>query len=295
MTQNENLDRRLHVYRSDLADIRLKGQVSSKNFVSGQPHAVCSHVAPLHRDPDATSTMETQALMGEIFNVFQTRDGWSWGQIESDGYVGYIPSDLLVSDSNAIKTNAQIIVQRSFVYPFAELRTPILTEISMGCRVRITGDAETRGTRYKTVKLPDGRQGAIIASHVSPLSEVPHDWVALAEKFLHVPYLWGGRSSIGLDCSALVQITRQTANIPTLRDSDMLGKMGAPIELTKDFSGLQRGDLIFWPGHVAIMLDDAHIIHSNGYHMLTAIEPLAIAEARIAAHYGKISHAMRPD
>lgn len=295
MTLGTDLDRRLHAFRDDLADEALQGQVSASHFSSSSPYIVTEPVAPLHRSPDLASTMETQAIMGEIINVFEDKNGWCWGQMACDGYVGYVPKDMLVPATNDMQPDAQIIVQRSFVYPHAELRAPAPMALSMGCRVTLLGDAETRGTHYKLVRLPDGREGAIIANHVRPLNDTPSDWIALAEQFLYVPYLWGGRSSIGLDCSALVQISRQTANKHSLRDSDMIGHMGEPIALTHDFSGLKRGDLIFWPGHVAIMLDETRIIHTNGYHMATAIEPLAVAEARIASYYGKISHAMRPD
>lgn len=295
MNDISTLDRRLHAFRDDLADKRLKDQVNAAQYVDGADNVVCAPTAPIHRHPDASSTMETEALMGEIFTVFDQSEGWCWGQLKSDNYVGYMPAGSLVSNSTAVSTNAQIIVQRSFVYPKAELRDPPLMQLTMNARLHAAGTAETRGTLYQFVTLPDGRKGAVIARHIQSPETHEEDWVSMAEQFLHVPYLWGGRSSIGLDCSALVQISRQTVGKPTLRDSDMQGKMGQKLELTSDFSGLQRGDLIFWPGHVAIMLDATNILHCNGYHMATEIEPLAQAEARIAAHYGKISHAMRPD
>ncbi|MEP4432878.1 MAG: NlpC/P60 family protein, partial [Hyphomicrobiales bacterium] len=278
MTLNSKLDRRLHAFRDDLADEALKGQVESTNFTDSAPYLVAVSEAPLHREANFSSTMETQALMGETIHVFENKDGWCWGQMACDGYVGYVPSATLVAAQDEGLPTAQITVQRSFVYPLAELRAPALMALSMGSRVTVIGDGETRGTAYKLIRLPNGKEGAMIASHIQPISNTELDWVSLAEQFLHVPYLWGGRSSIGLDCSALVQITRLTAQKKSLRDSDMLGKMGQPIDLNADFSGLTRGDLIFWPGHVAIMLDDTRIIHSNGYHMLTAIEPLAVAE-----------------
>lgn len=295
MSDMSDLDRRLHAFRPDLADERLKDRVQAAAYVRGQDHVVCTSTAPIHRHPDVTSTMETEALMGEVFSVFDQGGDWCWGQLASDNYVGYLPTSALMPKDRAVATDTQVVVQRSFIYPKAELRDPPLMQISMGARLQATGMAETRGTQYQLVTLPDGREGAVIARHVQSLDTPVDDWVSCAEQFLYVPYLWGGRSSIGLDCSALVQIARQTAGKATLRDSDMQGKMGHPLELTANFSGLQRGDLIFWPGHVAIMLDDTTIIHSNGFHMATAIEPLAQAEARIAAHYGKISHAMRPD
>ncbi len=295
MSDMSTLDRRLHAFRDDLADERLKDRVDAANYVAGTAFIVRTPTAPIHRRPDFTSTMETEAVMGETFTVFDQSGDWCWGQLQSDNYVGYMPAGNLVSKDRSVSANVQIVVQRSFVYPNAELRDPPLMQLSMSAQLRTTGTAETRGTQYQLVTLPDGIEGAVIARHVQPLDKRDADWVAYAEQFLYVPYLWGGRSSIGLDCSALVQIARQTAGKTALRDSDMQGKMGHELELTADFSGLQRGDLIFWPGHVAIMLDATNIIHTNGFHMATAIEPLAQAEARIAAHYGKISHAMRPD
>ncbi|WP_306260550.1 NlpC/P60 family protein [Pararhizobium sp. IMCC21322] len=295
MSDMSTLDRRLHAFRDDLADERLKDRVDAANYVAGTAFIVSTPTAPIHRTADSTSTMETEALMGETFTVFDQSGDWCWGQLQSDNYVGYMPASNLISKDRAVAANAQIVVQRSFVYPKAELRDPPLMQLSMCAQLRTTGTAETRGTQYQLVTLPDGIEGAVIARHVQPLDTRNPDWVSYAEQFLHVPYLWGGRSSIGLDCSALVQIARQTSGKSALRDSDMQGKMGRELELTANFSGLQRGDLIFWPGHVAIMLDATNIIHTNGFHMATAIEPLAQAEARIAAHYGKISHAMRPD
>lgn len=295
MSDMSTLDRRLHAFRDDLADERLKDRVDAANYVAGTAFIVRTPTAPIHRAPDSASTMETEALMGETFTVFDQNDDWCWGQLQSDDYVGYMPASNLVSKDQAVSANARIVVQRSFIYPKAELRDPPLMQLSMSAQLQTTGTAETRGTQYQLVTLPDGIEGAVIARHIQSLDKRDTDWVSFAEQFLYVPYLWGGRSSIGLDCSALVQIARQTAGKTALRDSDMQGKMGRELELTADFSGLQRGDLIFWPGHVAIMLDAINIVHSNGFHMATAIEPLAQAEARIAAHYGKISHAMRPD
>lgn len=295
MSDMSTLDRRLHAFRDDLADERLKDRVDAANYVAGTAFIVSTPTAPIHRTPDSTSTMETEALMGETFTVFDQSGAWCWGQLQSDNYVGYMLASNLVSKDSAVSANAQIVVQRSFIYPKAELRDPPLMQLSMSAQLRMNGTAETRGTQYQFVTLPGGVEGAVIARHVQPLDKRDTDWVSCAEQFLHVPYLWGGRSSIGLDCSALVQIARQTCGKSTLRDSDMQGKMGHELELNADFSGLQRGDLIFWPGHVAIMLDATNIIHTNGFHMATAIESLAQAEARIAAHYGKISHAMRPD
>ncbi len=288
-------DRRLNAFRDDLADQKLKNRINAPDYVGSALYLVSSPVAPMHRRPDKTSMMENQALLGETVKVFEIKDGWCWGQLQSDGYVGYFPQHDLCTAARASSPGHVVQVQRSFVYPQAELRDPPLCALSMGAAVQVTGKAQTRGTDYALVTLPNGNEGAMIARHLRSRQEPVADWVSLCEQMIHVPYLWGGRSSIGLDCSALVQVARQMAHKPCLRDSDMQAEMGEVLELKPDFSGLQRGDLIFWPGHVAVMLDERNLIHANGHHMAVAIEPLAEAEARIAAHYGPISGARRPD
>ncbi|MBL4645753.1 MAG: C40 family peptidase [Rhizobiales bacterium] len=295
MSVDIKTDRRLNAYRADLADRKLKGRISVENYVGNALHLVSAPVAPMHRKPDPTSMMESQALMGETVKVFEIKNGWCWGQLQSDGYVGYLPQADLCTVARASVPSHVVQVHRSFVYPEAELRDPPLCALSLGAAVQVTGQAQTRGTDYVLVTLPNGDEGTMIAKHLRALDNPVSDWVSLCEQYLHVPYLWGGRSSVGLDCSALLQVPRLMAHKPTLRDSDMQSTMGTELELKPDFGGLQRGDLIFWPGHVAIMIDESNIIHANGHHMSVEIEPLAQAEARIAAHYGKISGARRPD
>lgn len=290
----EELDRRLHAFRPDLADICLQDQVAAPRFVTGADYAISSPTAPIHREPTRNAMMESEALMGEHFRVFDAQDGWAWGQLSSDAYVGYVPERCLLPASAAPKSTHYVSALRTFVYPQPDLREPYLLMLSIGCQITVLDETTKRGTTYAWVQLPNGQQGAVIANHTRPLGEPLSDWVAVAEMFVHTPYLWGGRSSLGLDCSALVQLSRLICGLPTLRDSDMQAKEGEILPLDDGFAGLERGDLVFWPGHVAIMLDDTHIIHANGYHMATAIEPLTTAAARISDHYGSWSHASRP-
>ncbi|RYE65871.1 MAG: peptidase P60, partial [Rhizobiaceae bacterium] len=196
-----DLDRRLHAFRADLADAALEGRVDSARFVQGVAAQIAVPVAPLRPSPDLESGIDTQLLFGETVRVFDRKDGFVWVQADQDGYVGYLPDVMLDVVEQATH---RIVTQRTFVYPGPELRKPPLRALSMGSRVTIVGKSETRGTHYFT--LAGG--GAVIADHCLPISEVAgDDYVAVALRFLETPYLWGGRTGFGIDCSGLVQLS----------------------------------------------------------------------------------------
>lgn len=270
-------DRRLHAYRPDLADARLAGLVHAQSYSAGEPASVAAPLADLRPVPDIASGIDTQLLFGEPLRVFERKDGWAWVQAEEDGYVGYLPLEHL---AEAFQPTHWISVPRTFVYPRAELRTVPLHALSLGSRITVVGEAETRGTRY--LLLEGG--GAIIARHAVPITEpMDADYVSIALGFLHTPYLWGGRSGFGIDCSGLVQLAMMGAGIKAPRDSDMQGRFGEPIER----HALQRGDLVFWKGHVGIMEDSEMMLHANGHTMSVAREPLVCAIERIGWLYGQ--------
>jgi cell wall-associated NlpC family hydrolase len=278
------LDRRLHVVRADLADIRLEGRVAADRFVTGTPATIGVPLADLRPAPDAARGIDTQLLFGEPVSVFEWRDGWAWVQAEEDGYVGYLPEEQLAP---VMQATHWISVPRSFVYPQAELRKVPLHVLSMGSRVTVTGEAETRGTRY--LLLAGG--GAIIARHAIPMGEVlAADYVTIASEFLHTPYLWGGRSGFGIDCSGLVQLAMMMAGQKAPRDSDMQGQFGTAIERHE----LVRGDLVFWKGHVGIMEDAETLLHANGHTMTVARENLGSAIERIGWLYEQPTGYRRP-
>ncbi|HEY5080743.1 MAG TPA: NlpC/P60 family protein [Bauldia sp.] len=273
----ETLDPRLHAYRPDLADARLKGKVAAARFVAGQPHRVTAPSAPVKRTPGADAALDSEALRGEIFTVFDTAaEGWSWGQLATDGYVGFIPTDAL--GSPVPEPTHRIAALHTFVYPGPDMKLPVTAALSLGAAVAIDREAETRGTRY--VRLAGG-EGWIGAAHATPVAAAPAaDFVAVAKRFVEAPYLWGGRTSLGLDCSALVQLSLMTAGKPAPRDTDLQEKMvGKPVE--NGFVSTRRGDLIFWKGHVAIVLDSETVVHASGHHLTVVVEPLATALARI--------------
>ncbi len=282
-------DPRLLAFRADLADARLEGTVEAARFVAGRPARIAVAVANVRKAPGADSGVNTQFLFGDDVLVFENEDGWAWIQGERDGYVGYLAASAL-EPRGAAPTHI-VSVPRTFVYPGPDLRFPPSGQLSMGSSVSVTGSAETRGTAYAT--LASGE--AVIARHLRPAGDHAADYVGVAEEFLGTPYLWGGASGFGIDCSGLVQLSMRMAGRDVLRDSDMqAAALGDPFEPGADFSGLRRGDLVFWKGHVAIMTDGETMIHANGHTMLVSREGLREAVDRIGYLYGGPTGFRRP-
>lgn len=282
-------DARLHAFRTDLADIRLKGEVAAERFVSGRPARIAAAVADVRRAPRADSGIDTQFLSGDDVLVFDEREGWAWVQGERDGYVGYVAAAEL-RGREAAPTHI-VSVPRTFIYPGPDLKFPRSGQLSMGSTVTVTGTAETRGTHYAV--LASGE--TVIAGHLRPVDGRAPDYVSVAEMFLGTPYLWGGVSGFGIDCSGLVQLSMRMAGRDVLRDTDMqVSALGELLDIKPDYSGLKRGDLVFWKGHVAIMTDAEMMIHANGHTMTVAREGLKEAVARIGYLYGGPTAFRRP-
>lgn len=280
------LDRRLNAYRPDLAEASLEGKVEALRFVSGTLARIAVPVAPLRPQPDLSKGIDTELLFGEDVVVFDRADGWCWVKAGSDGYVGYLPEATL-SEGQAGPTHV-VTVQRTFLYPEPELRKPHQSVLSMGSRVRVAGEAEARGNHY--VVLEDGT--AIFAKHVQPIGAGrDDDYVEIASRFMNAPYLWGGRSGLGIDCSGLVQLALLMTGRSAPRDTDMqAARLGKAIERSE----LRRGDLVFWKGHVAIMEDPETIIHANGHTMTVARENFEAAVKRIGWLYDQPTGYRRP-
>jgi cell wall-associated NlpC family hydrolase len=280
-----SLDRRVTPARPDLADERLRETVSAARYVAGAPRRVAAPSAPLRRTPAPDAGYETEVLMGEAVRVFEDEEGFAWVQLERDGYVGYMPTEAL-GPPGAEPTHTVAAV-RTFLYPGPSLKLPNAGHLSLGARVAVTG----RDGDY--ARLPSGL--FVFAAHLAPLDHAEPDFVAVAERFLHAPYLWGGKTGLGLDCSGLVQVSLQAAGREAPRDSDMQERdLGAPVAVSDDLSGLRRGDLVFWKGHVGVMADPATLLHANGHHMRVTLEPLAAVRDRIRANgYGEITSVKR--
>lgn len=283
-----DLDPRLNAFRPDLADIRLRGKVEATRFVEGTLRRVVAPSAPLKRTPRADASLDSEILRGEVFVVFEDADeGWSWGQLETDGYVGFVPTDAL--GSVAPQPTHRVAALRTFVYPGPDMKLPAQAALSFGSRVVLDEEATTRNTPYRRLT---GGEGWIVARTVEPVdAPVENDFVAVAERFLNTAYLWGGRTSLGLDCSSLVQLSLTAAGVAAPRDTDLQEKaLGNAVE-GDTTAALRRGDLVFWlghwAGHVGIMIDGEYLLHANGHHMAVVIEPLAEVIARIAGKTGR--------
>ena len=282
-------DRRLHAFRPDLADARLRGEVAAERFVAGTPARIVAAVADMLGEPRPDAGLNTQLLRGDDVIVFEETEGWAWVQAVRDGYVGYVSGGSL--GPRAAEPTHLVSAPRSFLYPGPDLKLPRHGELSLGSSVTVTSFTETRGTLYAL--LPTGE--AMIAGHLRPAGELSDDYVAVAETLLMTPYLWGGSTCFGIDCSGLVQLAMRMAGRDVLRDSDMqAATLGEPVEPGHDHSGLRRGDLVFWKGHVAIMTDERTMIHANGHTMLVSREGLADAIDRIGYLYGGPTGFRRP-
>ena len=258
--------------RPDLAASHLRGKVDAARFVDGTAHEVRDETAPLRREPAPDAPLDTEALHGERVTVYETtEEGWCWGQLERDGYVGWLPANALRPPGPpATHTVAAL---RTLVFPGPSIKLPPVAAFPLGSRLAVMRvDAALAVTASGYVPL----------RHLAPVDAPEPDFVAVAERFLGAPYLWGGKTSLGIDCSGLVQVALTAAGIACPRDSDMQERaLGAAI--AADVAKVQRGDLMFWKGHVAIVRDGATLVHANAFHMSVAVEPIAEAVARIAA------------
>jgi hypothetical protein len=276
------LDPRLHPARPDLAARHLQGSVQAARFVEGERYEVLDAQAPVRDAPAPDATLQTEALMGEPVMIYEmTEEGFAWGQLEIDGYVGWLPANALGAPGPA--PTHRVSALRTFVFPGPSFKLPPLAPPPLGARLAIVREQE----RFAVTAAG----GFVPANHLVPLGSFESDFVAVAERFCGVPYLWGGKTSLGLDCSGLLQISLQICGIPAPRDTDLQEQaLGAAIEPD---AALRRGDLLFWPGHMAIARDSETLVHANAFHMMVAIEPIAEAIARIRAVGSKLTSVKR--
>jgi cell wall-associated NlpC family hydrolase len=280
-----SFDRRITPFRADLADEKLRGQVEAERFTTGTIQRVTESFAALHRHPSREAPVDTQAIMGESVTVYDEHEGWSWVQLHDDSYVGYLPS-IVLGDPGPQPTH-KVSAIRTFIYPGPNLKLPNQGYMTLNSKVAVT---ETQGDYARLAG-----SSWVYAPHLKSLDAHETDYVSVAERFLHTPYLWGGKTSLGIDCSGLAQVVLTAAGIKAPRDSDMQEQqLGASVEVKPDLSGLRRGDLVFWKGHVGLMMDETNFIHATGHSMTVMTEPLTVAEERIRrTSYGPISSIKR--
>ncbi len=279
------LDRRLFAFRNDLAEAGLEGKVEALRFTAGEPARISAPAVPLRPRPEDNVGIDTELLFGEAVTVFDRVAGWAWVKAGADGYVGYLPETAL---ARPLEPTHHVVAARTFIYPGPDLRLSGARAVSMGSQLTISGEAETRGTRY--LLLAEG--GAVVAAHCLPLGQFPSDDpLDIAVRFLETPYLWGGRSGFGIDCSGLVQMSMAMTGRSIPRDSDM---QHAFFSHEIDRAQLRRGDLVFWKGHIGLMEDEATLLHANGHTMTVARENFDAAVRRIGWLYAQPTAYRRP-
>ena len=266
------LDPRRNAYRPDLAAEVLRGKVDAPRYAAGELRQVVHSATPLRGAPDARQSWTTEALYGELVTVLEERDGWAWVQLERDGYVGYLRPAAL--SAQITRPTHRVAALGTFLYPSADVKACPWLQLSMNSLLAV---AET-GPAF--AKLADG--SFVPSRHVVEHDRHASDPVTVAERFAGVPYLWGGKTRLGVDCSGLLQIAMQAAGLECPRDTDMQqAELGQDVAIRDDLDGLTRGDMVFWPGHVGIMIDAFMLLHANAHHMGVVAEPLASAVDRI--------------
>ena len=265
-------DPRLTLARPDLASLELEGCIRAARFEAAKVMRLVIPAAAVRAAPSVDAEQLDQLLFGELFEVLEIEDGFAWGQAARDGYVGWVEAGGL--SARPLEATHRIIALRSFSYLEPSIKAPSRGPFSLNALVTAT---ETAGA---LTRIEGG--GWMPSAHLSPIGATFADPVEVAERFVGTPYLWGGRDSVGIDCSGLIQQAYYAAGRACPRDTDLQATQGVLVEE----GALVRGDLVFWRGHVGLMLDDARLLHANAHHMAVVVEPLIEAVARISTNGG---------
>ena len=271
--------------RGDLAARHLAGTVEAERFVEGKAYEIAGPQAPVRSAPSHEASLLTEALKGEGLTIYDiSEEGWAWGQLAADGYVGYLPAGALCAPGAS--ATHKVSALRTLVFPAPSIKLPPMEALSFGCRLAIV--------RIEEPFAITASGGHVPSLHVAAMEAMETDFVAVAERFLGTPYLWGGKTSLGIDCSGLLQLALTACGIPCPRDSDMQEQaLGSALALPHALDELRRGDLLYWKGHVAIVRDEVTLVHASAHHMAVAIEPIAPAVARIGAQGYEVTSVRR--
>ena len=257
----------MNAIRGDLADIALAGKYFAPHYSSPQPFSLQAPRTAIRAKGDHASVAVSELLHGELFHAIDVAGGWAWGYSAHDHYVGYVPVDLL---ADPVEPTHIVTAPAALVFAEANIKSPEKARLPMGSRVA----GEIEGDFLKT------GEGFVHLRHLSTVGALEKDPVAIAERLTSAPYLWGGRSSDGLDCSGLIQLCLSLCGMQAPRDTDQqMAELGEEIETE---APLKRGDIVFFPGHVGFMADSDNLIHANAHWMQVTTESLADVVARLA-------------
>ena len=261
------MDSRLTLIRDGIADARLEGVVAADAYRQAAPHRCAAGRTSVRKAAAVDATMISELLFGEAFDVLVEQDGFAFGPGRRDGYVGFVAVDALAPATQAPTHRVSALSTLAFARP--DIKTPDPVILPQNSLARVVGH------EGRFAEVPGA--GFVIEAHLALIGVYDRDMAGVALSHLGAPYLWGGRTVAGLDCSGLVQAAMTACGRFAPRDSDQQADAYPAV----DQADLRRGDLVFWPGHVAILVDASHIVHANGFHMQTAVEPLAEALERI--------------